>query len=66
MVMTAADVEQYNDAPPYYQPTIVPQNPLTEDNKALFDAFIAKLLNPFTPVEELREMYMMPVPARIG
>ena len=25
--------EQYNDAPPYYQPSIVPQAPLTEDNK---------------------------------
>ena len=58
--------EQYNDAPPYYQPSIVPQAPLTEDNKELYDAFIAKLLNPFTPVEELRKMYMEPVPPRIG
>jgi hypothetical protein len=64
--MTGTDAEQYNDAPPYYQPSIVPQNPLTVDNKQLFDAFIAKLLNPFTPVEELRDMYMTPVPARIG
>ena len=60
------DPDQYNDAPPYYQPTIVPQAPLTEDNKQLYDAFIAKLLNPFTPVEELKQMYMEPVPPRIG
>ena len=60
------NADQYNDAPPYYQPTIVPQAPLTEDNKQLYDAFIAKLLNPFTPVEELKQMYMTPVPPRIG
>ena len=46
--------EAYNDAPPYYQPSIVPQAPLNEDGKEMYDAFIAKLLNPFTPVEELR------------
>jgi tubby and related proteins len=44
----------------------VPQNPLTEDNKQMYDAWIAKLLNPFTPVEELRDMYMLPVPPKIG
>lgn len=44
----------------------MPQAPLTEDNKVLFDAFIAELLNPFTPVEKLRKMYMEPVPPRIG
>ena len=32
----------------------------------MYDAFIAKLLNPFTPVEELRKMHMEPIPARIG
>jgi len=32
----------------------------------MFDAFIAKLLNPFTPIEELRQMYMNPLPPRIG
>ena len=58
--------DQYNDAPPYYQPSIVPQAPLSEDNKAIYDAFIAKLLNPFTPVEELKSMYMEPLPPRIG
>ena len=62
----ASSQEQYNDAPPYYQPNIVPQAPLTEDGKELFDAFIAKLLNPFTPVEELKEMYMRPIPPKIG
>ena len=66
MSVTAADQEQYNDAPPYYQPSIVPQAPLTEDNKQLYDAFISKLLNPFTQVEELKQMYMRPVPPRIG
>ena len=39
---------------------------MTEDNKELYDTFIAKLLDPFTPVDELRKMYMEPVPARIG
>lgn len=58
--------EMYNDAPPYYQPSIIPQAPLNEENKAHYDAFIAKLLNPFTAVEELRSMYMLPVPPRIG
>ena len=58
--------DQYNDAPPYYQPSIVPQAALTEDNKVLYDAFIAKLLNPFTPIEELKEMYMQPIPPKIG
>lgn len=62
----ASSQEQYNDAPPYYQPNIVPQAPLTEDCKELYDAFIAKLLNPFTPVEELKEMYMRPIPPKIG
>lgn len=66
MANTPANEEQYNDAPPYYQPSIVPQAPLTEDNKQLYDAFIAKLLNPFTPVEELKDMYMKPVPPKIG
>ena len=45
---TGENDDHYNDAPPYYQPSIVPQAPLTEDNKALYDAFIAKLINPFT------------------
>ena len=56
----------YNDAPTYYLPTVIPQNPLTPENQELHDEFITKLTNPFTPVEELREMYMKPVPPRIG
>ena len=44
----------------------MPQAALTEDNKVLYDAFIAKLLNPFTPIEELKEMYMLPIPPKIG
>lgn len=54
MTENPSNDEAYNDAPPYYQPSIVPQAPLTEDGKELYDAFISKLLNPFTPVEELR------------
>ena len=56
----------YNDAPTYYLPTVIPQNPLTPENQELHDEFITKLTNPFTPVEELKEMYMKPVPPRIG
>lgn len=52
----------YNDAPTYYLPTVIPQNPLTPENQELHDEFITKLTNPFTPVEELKEMYMKPVP----
>ena len=44
----------------------MPQAALTEDNKELYDAFIAKLLNPFTPIEELKDMYMLPIPPKIG
>jgi len=58
--------EAFNDAPTYYQPTIIPQNPLTFEQKELFDAFVSKMTNPFTPIEELRDMYMKPVPPRIG
>ena len=32
----------------------------------LYDEFVAKLINPFTPLEELKDMYMKPVPPRIG
>ena len=44
----------------------MPQAPLSEDNKQQHDQFVAKLLNPFTPIEELKDMYMKPVPPRIG
>ena len=35
--------EQFNDAPTYYQPTIIPQAPLTIEQKELHAAFIEKL-----------------------
>lgn len=56
----------YNKAPSYYQPNIVPQNPLSPDNLQLYNEFIAKLVNPFTPLAELRAMFMLPVPKQIG
>ena len=56
----------YNDAPTYYLPTIIPQNALSPENQELYDEFVAKLTNPFTPLEELKDMYMKPVPPRIG
>ena len=62
----AAQSEMYNDAPTYYLPTIIPQNALSPENQQLYDEFVAKLINPFTPLEELKDMYMKPVPPRIG
>jgi hypothetical protein len=56
----------YNKAPSYYQPNIVPQNPLSPDNMQLYNEFIAKLINPFTPLAELKALYMLPVPMKIG
>jgi len=44
----------------------VPQDPLSFENKEMHDAFIAKLTDPNTPIEELRDMYMKPVPPQIG
>lgn len=36
-----ADTEEmYNDAPTYYQPSIIPQNPLSPENQELQDEFI--------------------------
>ena len=32
----------------------------------LYGEFIAKLLNPFTPLAELKDMFMLPVPKQIG
>lgn len=54
------------DAPKYYQPGIIPQAPLKPSQKDAYDAFISKLLNPYLPLEELRELYMKPLPALIG
>lgn len=54
------------DAPKYYQPGIIPQAPLKPSQKDAFDAFMSRLFNPYLPLEELREMYMKPLPALIG
>jgi hypothetical protein len=67
------DMEEYDedtgfldDAPKYYQPGIIPQAPLKPSQKDAYDAFISKLLNPYLPLEELRDLYMKPLPALIG
>lgn len=65
-VASSGKGEQFNDAPTYYQPTIIPQNPLNFEQTELYKAFIEKLTNPFTPIQELRDLYMLPVPPRIG
>jgi Tub family len=44
----------------------VPQNPLSPENQKLYGEFIAKLVNPFTPLTELKDMFMLPVPKTIG
>ena len=44
----------------------MPQNALSPDNMQLYNEFIAKLINPFTPLAELKALYMLPVPMRIG
>ena len=54
------------DAPKYYQPGIIPQAPLKPSQKDAFDAFMSRLFNPYLPLEELREMFMKPLPALIG
>ena len=56
----------YNDAPTYYQPNVIPQNALTQDNMELYNAFIARITNPVAPIEELRQLFMKPVPKQIG
>lgn len=54
------------DAPKYYQPGIIPQAPLKPSQKDAHDSFISKLLNPYLPLEELKDLYMKPLPALIG
>jgi len=44
----------------------VPQEPLSVDNKELHDNFIAQINNPFIPYEELKKLFMLPLPPRIG
>jgi hypothetical protein len=39
---------------------------LKPSQKDAFDAFMARLFNPYLPLEELRDMYMKPLPALIG
>ena len=58
--------DMYNDAPTYYQPNIIPQNSLTPDNQELYTKFIASITNPVAPMEELRALFMNPVPPQIG
>ena len=60
------DADILEDAPKYYQPGIIPQAPLKPSQKDAFDAFMSRLFNPYLPLEELREMYMKPLPALIG
>jgi len=57
---------EYNDAPSYYQPTIVPQNPLSFDQKIELNAFLEKIASPFATPWESRDLFMKPVPSRIG
>ena len=56
----------YNDAPTYYQPNVIPQAALSVDQMEMFNAFIARITNPVAPIEELRSLFMNPVPPKIG
>ena len=56
------DQAQYNDAPTYYQATIVPQDALSQDNKILHDQFVAQICSPNLSYEELKQLYMLPIP----
>lgn len=51
--------------PTYYQPGIIPQE-MKPDVKECQKMFIEKLINPFTSLEELRDMFMKPVPPNVG
>lgn len=61
-----ANSSEYNDAPSYYQPTIVPQNPLSFDQKEELNAYLEKLTSAFATPWEIRDLFMKPVPPRIG
>jgi hypothetical protein len=39
---------------------------VSPEQKEALGAFLSKLLNPFTGVEELRDMFMKPVPPMCG
>jgi hypothetical protein len=45
---------------------VIPQAPLTLEQKELHNAFIEKLTSEWTQPEELREMFSKPLPPRIG
>ena len=51
--------------PAYYITGIVPQE-LKPEVKEAQQIFLAKLLNPFTPIDELRDMFMSPLPPNVG
>ena len=52
--------------PSYYQPGIIPQQEVKDENKEAFFAFVQKLTNPYSSVDELRYLFMRPVPPNIG
>lgn len=54
------------DMPPYYTPGLVPQAEPKGDNKEALNAFLGHLTNPYTSTEQLRELFMRPVPPNLG
>jgi hypothetical protein len=58
--------QEFNDAPTYYQPTVIPQATLTLDQREAHSAFIEKLTSQYTKPEELRDLFMKPLPPNIG
>jgi hypothetical protein len=52
--------------PTYYHRDIIPQQQLRVENRDAFNAFIAKLTNPYTSADELRFLFMRPIPPNIG
>ena len=57
---------QLSNAPSYYQPGIIPQQEIKPDQREAYNFYIGKITNPYTPVEELRHLFMSPVPPNIG
>ncbi len=52
------------NAPGYYYFVIPPE--MRMDPKEAHNLYVSKLTNPFTSVEELKELFMMPVPPNVG
>jgi hypothetical protein len=52
--------------PTYYIPGIIPQQEVKGDSKEALHAFLGKITSPYTSAEELREIFMRPVPPNIG